>query len=330
MSNGESGGAGSFLPLVGPIVSIFADRKAEKRAEKHRQNAAAALAAAALAASNARIADALANPNLGEIARSGPGPGVGAGVGRVPGFPTLPTVPFPQVSEIAPGQRVDPLGRVVGGTPTPPGVPPWVQAIVQILQIIFDRLQRSRDQGLDIFIPAWLLDLLRQQQQILLGNADIGGQTMANVPANIPGDFFGSGPGLDFGDVVGPNSWACRTLGIGCLSASPAPPMLPTLPGFGFPTLPSVPTVPGVVGQNGGAAMMMPGCPTSPFRAGSTASARAVPFVLVNPVSGRPVWFGPLGRPMLWSGDLAACKRVARVASRASRRLGRRRRGGRR
>lgn len=37
---------------------------------------------------------------------------------------------------------------------------------------------------------------------------------------------------------------------------------------------------------------------------------------------GTPVWFRPAGRPVLFSGDFQACKRVRKVASRARRRLG--------
>lgn len=36
----------------------------------------------------------------------------------------------------------------------------------------------------------------------------------------------------------------------------------------------------------------------------------------VNPCTGKEVWFSPRGRPMLFSGDLATCKRVARVNKR--------------
>lgn len=158
---------------------------------------------------------------------------------------------------------------------------------------------------------------------------------MANVPATIPGDYYGTGPGIDFGDIYGPNSWACRTLGIGCGNGGggyPAPypgggPIYnggwgypPNGGGYGYPA----PNGAGAAGGYGG-------CPTMPFRAGASMAARAVPFVLPNPVSGKPVWFLPGGAPLLWSGDLRAVRRVSRIASRAARftRRGRRRRGGR-
>lgn len=61
---------------------------------------------------------------------------------------------------------------------------------------------------------------------------------------------------------------------------------------------------------------------TSPWRQ-TAGGASAQPHIAVNPVSGRLAWFGPLGRPMLWSGDMRACKRVNRIARKAKgRRVG--------
>jgi len=57
---------------------------------------------------------------------------------------------------------------------------------------------------------------------------------------------------------------------------------------------------------------------TSPF-VPTAAGARAQPFIASNPVTGKTTWFKPAGRPILWSGDLTACKRVGKIASRARR-----------
>lgn len=58
---------------------------------------------------------------------------------------------------------------------------------------------------------------------------------------------------------------------------------------------------------------------TTFFRQGGPV-ARAVPLIMVpNPVTGAPTFFKHAGRPILFSGDLIACKRVARLASRARR-----------
>lgn len=66
---------------------------------------------------------------------------------------------------------------------------------------------------------------------------------------------------------------------------------------------------------NGGA------CPTSPFASGGGAP-RAQTFVAANPATGKATWFKPAGRPLLWSGDLSAARRVRKIAGRARRRVG--------
>lgn len=69
-------------------------------------------------------------------------------------------------------------------------------------------------------------------------------------------------------------------------------------------------------GMGGGFGSVTGGTPM--FRAGM-AGARAQFFRTQNPVSGQDTWFRPAGRPILWSGDLGACKRVSKVARRARR-----------
>lgn len=60
------------------------------------------------------------------------------------------------------------------------------------------------------------------------------------------------------------------------------------------------------------------GAMTPMFRQGM-AGARAQMFRTTNPISGQDTWFRPAGRPLLWSADLTACKRVNKVARRAKR-----------
>lgn len=55
-------------------------------------------------------------------------------------------------------------------------------------------------------------------------------------------------------------------------------------------------------------------------RRGATTPAKE--FVAVNPTSGRAQWFRPAGRPLVWSSDLTACKRVKKLAARARRAQG--------
>jgi hypothetical protein len=42
-------------------------------------------------------------------------------------------------------------------------------------------------------------------------------------------------------------------------------------------------------------------------------------LLFLNPMTGNPVWYRNMGRPVLWTGDLAASKRVRKAASRARR-----------
>ena len=73
-------------------------------------------------------------------------------------------------------------------------------------------------------------------------------------------------------------------------------------------------------GRGAGATQLM-----SPFIPSCQgASARAQPFVAANPMTGKLTWFKPAGRPILWSGDLSAAKRVRKVAARARRSSGKR------
>lgn len=75
-----------------------------------------------------------------------------------------------------------------------------------------------------------------------------------------------------------------------------------------------------IVGQGGGQQLSRLTSPFVPTQAG----ARAQHFVAPNPISGKLTWFKPAGKPILWSGDLTACRRVGRIAARARRSRGKR------
>lgn len=85
-------------------------------------------------------------------------------------------------------------------------------------------------------------------------------------------------------------------------------------------TLPSIFDLPlvDIVPQGAGS-----GCTAlqSAFATG-TRRARAKIHVRPDPQTGTPVWFRPAGRPILWSSDLSACRRVRKVAARARRARG--------
>jgi len=317
VSNGEGGGGfGAGLgAVVGSAVRIARniEERREQRRQRDREEEQRAASAAYLTATRAIQAES-EQQRPREQAR---------------------LFPLPSVVQIASGERVSPTGQVVGGTGgrAPTTGNPIIDALLAILQILLDRFRRTGPAS--VVIPEWVI-VQAQRHGIpipgeLAGARVGGGTTMPNLPANI-GDFTGSGPGFDFGDIIGPNSWACRTLGFGCGSQP-----TPTFPGGTFPQpFPHPQEGFPPMFANGGAAQgaIIPGtgCATSPFRSGAQATARASLFCLPNPLSGKPVWFLPAGRPLLFSGDVSAMRRVRRVASmagRASGRRTRRRRGGR-
>lgn len=124
-------------------------------------------------------------------------------------------------------------------------------------------------------------------------------------------------------------------------------PFSPTTGATTMPTLPAVSTAPyvapaGTLGtmadwattpvlnylfQGGGAAGGAGAIISAPEAFVSTpAGSRARSFFAAqNPSTGRITWFRNAGRPILWSADLRACKRVNRVAARARRASPRRR-----
>lgn len=88
--------------------------------------------------------------------------------------------------------------------------------------------------------------------------------------------------------------------------------------------LPLIPEIPRML--FGGEGVQLPAAPGAAagtiFR---VQGPRLVPrrmFQIVNPSTGSVVTYKNVGRPILYSGDFAACKRVQRVASKARRRRG--------
>lgn len=151
--------------------------------------------------------------------------------------------------------------------------------------------------------------------------------------------FLSGGGGGGLGDMGGSgNLWGGIASGLGQLGAAAITAFAPR-PKVQYASMPGGSFVPQIIGgaAMGGLGAMLgngfdvtPGFSigpqggdalTSPFIS-SGAGSRAQAHVQVNPTSGRLTWFGPLGKPVLFSGDFRACKRVARVARKAKRRVG--------
>lgn len=149
--------------------------------------------------------------------------------------------------------------------------------------------------------------------------------TIAPVPSVPASQPFGPQPGAGFASFGGPMPAFPTTV----QASFPPSPFIGGNPFFQQAGLAGVGgallrQVPGIVGGVLGGELFEqftgggggPGTP--PFRA-TMAGARAQFFRTPNPATGQDTWFRPAGRPILWSGDLTACKRVKKVARRAAR-----------
>jgi len=144
-----------------------------------------------------------------------------------------------------------------------------------------------------------------------------------SVPASQP---FGVQPGAGFAPLpVGATMAAFPTT---VQASFPPNPFTSANPFFQPASLPGIGgaiarQIPGIIG---GAAAGLGleafvggnGAGTPMFRP-TMAGARAQFFRIPNPASGQDTWFRPAGKPLLWSGDLTACKRVKKVARKAAR-----------
>lgn len=219
-------------------------------------------------------------------------------------------VPIDRLSAIGPRF----LGRRLGSgmlseqkfgpvTPTPPATPgPGVSGTLTQIGDMLDAGLRGLARGLNVYsMIEYLRSLFAGPGQLPTGGFDP--MAMNFVPANY-GDFMG-GPSSLGGALGGVASI------INAIRGNQAMPG-----GFGF--------MPSLVAsqQNSMLNLGAGGCPVSPFADSATSSVRAQAFVATHPVSGKAVWFKPAGRPLLWSGDLSACRRVRKIAGRARRRLG--------
>lgn len=92
------------------------------------------------------------------------------------------------------------------------------------------------------------------------------------------------------------------------------------LPAIGGALLRQLPGIAG--GFLGGAALdaaFTGGGGSTPMFRPTMAGVRAQTFRATNPVTGKDVFFKPMGRPILWSSDIATCKRVDKIARRVRR-----------
>lgn len=289
---GEGGGV--FLPGIGSLIGDIrrgSERKAQKRIEHQRQRE-----------------DAEARSGLHPLALS-------AAVLRGP----------PQVADPS---RVGHVGLPVvysfPGSSVPPGTGSGVGAQGTFLD---DPLGNTL--LLATYIMRWIQErkALRQRPAAPASYSfNFGGDSLPYFSS----PSYGVGGGDPFSASLG-SGLAGLGAGIGSIIGALRGPA--TMPGgMSFlPTAGTLGSIGRVLGGLGvGAAgagiadwlMGNNGCSSSPFTTGNTNGVRATAFMAAHPVTGKPVWFRPAGRPLLWSGDLSAARRVRRIAGRARRRLG--------
>ncbi len=231
---------------------------------------------------------------------------------------TQPPIVIPRPGE-PPTDPADP-GYQPPGTRTTPGTSPSPQSdryasIMRVLLVLFERWWRGRQrsdtpQMPDIQIYPGVPGPVRPGPGPY---PPVGGDDVAMVNTSLFGSEGGGGWGdiarrliTTAGDIWGPNQAAP-----GGARIQPYPYAQPAA----AIDIPFVDIMPQGSGQACTSLM-------SPFAPGGTRGLRAKTHVQTDPVSGRAVWFKPAGTPLLWSGDLTACKRVRKVASRARRARG--------
>jgi len=251
------------------------------------------------------------------------------GINQVAGSPNISR-------SLGPAGR-PPIGTFGPSAGGPLGTPARVNALQNLSLSQFSTLQKARNQVLGMTgeaqrqaLETALFAIGPELFQLTFPNLS---QTFRNRPPNVfgpPPTIPASQPfGRQPGDFSGGSQVAfpvTRNQGF------PAPSFLPALfsggggfqqAGFASALGPLARQLPGIIGGFAGGAALEGlldggGGGTPMFRAGMT-GARAQFFRTQNPATGQDTWFRPAGRPILWSGDLTACKRVNKVARRARR-----------
>jgi hypothetical protein len=209
-----------------------------------------------------------------------------------PTFPPDPSTSPPTVITDDPTQTPPP-DPTQGGRRT--DIPSLIAALLRIYQTLFPP-GGSRIPGVNVNLQIPSFQLPR-------------GQAMYVNTSLLGGGGEGGGFG-GFGGLLGQGiNLASQFFGP---QAQPGGAPTPSLFNFDLPGI-------DIVGQGQGA-----GCSAlqSPFASGGQRGSRPKIHIRPDPITGRPVWFRPAGRPLLWSSDLTAVKRVRKIASRARRARG--------
>lgn len=309
---GESGFSGGFGGGIAGVVGVLAEHfggKRQRKFLKHRDERVAEFIASQTARTQAYRVE---RPDVSL-------PRTAALMGLASGFAPLPSPAATSAPTPAPTPSPQPTPA-----PTQPS-DTWSQVLQGISQA---RVGEAIEKGLEwAQLIAILRQLFQKPKRIRYPDFLLGGYDVPYNFSAVPGSYGGS----DGGFLGGLASLGGSVASV--INAIRSPQAMPG-GGLGFaPTAAAgalsrvapyvIGGAAGYIGEtiadyfqgNGGA------CPTKPFTSGGS-SARATTFVTANPVTGKATWFKPAGRPILWSGDLSACRRVRKVAGKARRRVG--------
>ncbi len=242
------------------------------------------------------------------------------GVPGVPGVVQIPILPGGTPNEpVTPGSSRDPGGQTRPSFPGDRCAPLLVETLKITGQLLAERAQRkAQDRQLEI-INARLVALRDRNLLVQRIRALQELQRRQQMPFGQSG-FSAVGAARGLGDIA--IGAAGTILGDLLEQLFPTGGGRTTMPvAQQFPQLPAPPSIP----EAAAAAVASGGAACSPFSPGRRTTATAVRFQAVNPVTGRAVWFGPLGVPLAFSGDVSAVRRLKTARKRINRALGGRR-----
>lgn len=253
-------------------------------------------------------------------------PGLLGGTGET-GLPGLPGVPGVVQIPVGPGgtpneptvlgSTGDPGGGTRPSFPSEQCAPVLREALKLATVLLAERAGRkAQDRQLDT-INAYLRAL--QERALLVESIRRAQQMPFGQSGYAAGGLLGTGVGTALGQLAETGiealiRWAAGGGNQVAIDPASIPQAPPSFPPPGQLQLP---------GQQPAFAPGVSGC--SPFRSGGQVRATAVRFQALNPVTGRATWFGPLGTPLAFTGDVSAVRRLKRARTRINRALGGRR-----
>jgi len=213
---------------------------------------------------------------------------------------------------VVPGSRQDPRGQKKAKFPDTAREQIVLQLIRLLELFLISRATRKAQQKQEDIIDAYIRALTERQRTILL--AALLEQQRRQGTMGFGQAGFGAGALTAIGAGLGTIGSVGLEALLARLTQQDPGGISPPVP----PQLPSGLDIPGLMLPGGAAGVGA----CSPFRGGGQVRATPVRFQAFNPVTGRAVWFGPLGPPLAFAGDVQAVHRLKRARTRINKALG--------